>query len=266
MIHSLLESFERTAFAIDLPERLPAPGTSLRLDGLPGSSPAVLVAWLAQRLPQRLFTVVTTTPADAERWLADLSAVTDLPSALYPQREALGEEEPHYEIAGERAESLEALLRGRLRILVTTARATAEKTLVPDALERLRLDVATGEARPLTAVVEALGQMGYTRVPVVTEVAEFSVRGGIVDLYGFGMANPARLEWWGDEISSIRTFDLSTQRSGEEQRAITVLPIGAGTPAGQRADRSPLTAHRAPHARLTSRDRRTSRRPHVRSA
>jgi transcription-repair coupling factor (superfamily II helicase) len=241
MIHSLLESFERTAFAIDLPERLPVAGTSLRLDGLPGSSPAVLVAWLAQRLTQRLFTVVTTTPADAERWLADLSAVTDLPSALYPQREALGEEEPHYEIAGERAESLEALLRGRLRILVTTARATAEKTLVPDALERLRLDVATGEVRPLTAVVEALGQMGYTRVPVVTEVAEFSVRGGIVDLYGFGMANPARLEWWGDEISSIRTFDLSTQRSGEEQRAITVLPIGAGLP----ADRSTVNGQRS---------------------
>jgi transcription-repair coupling factor (superfamily II helicase) len=245
VIHSLLESFERTAFAIDLPERLPAAGASLRLDGLPGSSAAVLVAWLAQRLTQRLFTVVTTTPADAERWLADLSAVTDLPSALYPQREALGEEEPHYEIAGERAESLEALLRGRLRILVTTARATAEKTLVPDALERLRLDLATGEVRPLGVVVEALGRMGYTRVPVVTEVAEFSVRGGIVDLYGFGMANPARLEWWGDEISSIRTFDLSTQRSGEEQRAITVLPIGAGVS----GDRSTVNGPRSTGAR-----------------
>jgi transcription-repair coupling factor (superfamily II helicase) len=67
--------------------------------------------------------------------------------------------------------------------------------------------------------------MGYQRVPTVTEVAEFSVRGGILDVYGFGMAAPARLEWWGDDISSLRGFDLTTQRSLEELSNITVLPI-----------------------------------------
>ena len=67
--------------------------------------------------------------------------------------------------------------------------------------------------------------MGYSRVPTVTEVAEFSVRGGILDLYGFGMAGPARLEWWGDDISSIRGFDLTTQRSLQELTEVTVLPI-----------------------------------------
>jgi transcription-repair coupling factor (superfamily II helicase) len=228
VIETIISAFERTAFAQDIPGRLPAPGATLRLGGLAGSSGAVLVAWLAERLPQRLFTVVAATPADAERWLADLATVTDLAAALYPQREALGEEEPHYEIAGERAETLEALLRGRLRILVTTARATAEKTLVPGALERLRLELAVGMDRPLREVVSALEGMGYLRAPVVTEVAEFAVRGGIVDLYGFGMANPSRLEWWGDTISSIRAFDLTSQRSGEELKAITVLPIGVG--------------------------------------
>ena len=59
----------------------------------------------------------------------------------------------------------------------------------------------------------------------VTEVAEFSVRGGILDVYGFGMAVPARLEWWGDDISSLRGFDLTTQRSLEELSDVTVLPI-----------------------------------------
>jgi transcription-repair coupling factor (superfamily II helicase) len=228
MIEPILSAFARTPFAQDLPARLPAAGAALRLAGLAGSSGAVMVAWLAERLPQRLFTVVAATPADAERWLADLATLTDQPSALYPQREALGEEEPHYEIAGERAETLEALLRGRLRILVTTARATAEKTLVPEALDRLRLELAVGKHHPLGQLVGALEEMGYRRVPVVTEVAEFSVRGGIVDLYGFGMAAPARMEWWGDELSSIRSFDLTSQRSGEQQSAVTVLPIGVG--------------------------------------
>ncbi|MGH7560001.1 MAG: hypothetical protein ACRENB_03170, partial [Gemmatimonadales bacterium] len=89
MIPVLPEAFERTPFAVDLPDRLPAPGGALRLDGLPGSSPGLTIAWLAARLPQRLFTVIATTPADAERWLADLLSLTELPVALYPQREAL---------------------------------------------------------------------------------------------------------------------------------------------------------------------------------
>jgi transcription-repair coupling factor (superfamily II helicase) len=69
--------------------------------------------------------------------------------------------------------------------------------------------------------------MGYQRVATVTEVAEFSTRGGILDVYGFGMAMPSRLEWWGDDISSIRGFDLTTQRSLQELNEITVLPITA---------------------------------------
>ncbi|HEU5219751.1 MAG TPA: DEAD/DEAH box helicase, partial [Gemmatimonadales bacterium] len=105
-----------------------------------------------------------------------------------------------------------------------------EKTMVPEALVRLRLEVTVGSRRPLTDVVGSLERMGYRRVPVVTEVAEFSVRGGIVDLYGFGMATPSRIEWWDDKISSIRSFDLTSQRSGEELDSVTVLPIGVGAP------------------------------------
>src|SRR5256885_10821189 len=91
---------------------------------------AVLVAALARRFPQRVFVVVTPTPTDAERWLADARALAGDAAALYPQREALGAEEPHVEIAGERIETLEALLSGRVRMLVTTARAAAERTAV----------------------------------------------------------------------------------------------------------------------------------------
>ena len=221
----LLDAFERTPAVLDLSERLPSRATALRLGGLPGSSAAVLVAWLVRSFPQRLLTVVAPTPADAERWLSDLSHLTDVPTVLYPQREALGEDEPHYEIAGERAETVQALLAGKLRILVTTARATAERTLLPAALERLRLSLSVGDKRPPADVARDLETMGYRRVPTVTEVAEYSVRGGILDVYGFGMAAPARLEWWGDDITSLRGFDLTTQRSLEELPEITVLPI-----------------------------------------
>ena len=224
-LRPVLEGFGRAPAAIELAERLPGRAGTVRLGGLPGSSGAVLAAWMAARFPHRLLTVVAPTPGDAERWLTDLAHLTDDGIALYPQREALGEDEPHYEIAGERAETIEALLQGRLRVLVTTARATAERTLMPAALERLRLRLTTGERRPPGDVARALAQMGYQRVPTVTEVAEFSVRGGILDVYGFGMASPARLEWWGDDVSSIRGFDLTTQRSLQELSEVTILPI-----------------------------------------
>ena len=124
-LRPVLEAFGRSPAAFDLAERLPARGEVLRLGGLHGSSGAVLAAWLAGRFPQRLLTIVAPTPGEAERWLTDLAHLTDEGMALYPQREALGEDEPHYEIAGERAETIEALLQGRLRVLVTTSRATA---------------------------------------------------------------------------------------------------------------------------------------------
>ncbi len=227
----LLDRFDDLPATRALLEQLPAAGKRAGVGGLPGSSAAVLVATLVRRLPQRLFAVVAPTPADGERWLADLQTLlgSDAP-ALYPQRESLGAEEPHYELAGERIETLEALLRaggrGAVRVVVTTARASAERTTVPAALAQSRLVLAVSkEERGLTETTRRLDAMGYARVPTVTEVAQYSVRGGILDVYGFGMASPARIEWWGDAIVSVRSFDLDTQRSGDALDRVTVLPV-----------------------------------------
>ncbi|MGH7645055.1 MAG: hypothetical protein ACREMR_05670, partial [Gemmatimonadales bacterium] len=223
----LLDRFDELPATTALAAGLPAPGARLGLAGLPGSSSAVLVATLARR-GQRVFVVIAPSPAEAERWSADLRALLDDGVALYPQRESLGADESHYEIAGERVEALQALLAGRLRIVVTTARASAERTGVPRVLEASRLEIGAGPgAGSLTHVIGRLERMGFARVPTVTEVAQFAVRGGILDVYGFGMAAAARLEWWGDEVVSLRSFDLDTQRSGEAIERVTVLPVKA---------------------------------------
>jgi len=231
----LLDRFDALPATRALVEQLPATGGRLAVGGLPGSSAAVLVAALARRLPQRVFVVLTPTPGDAERWLADAQALSGPIARLYPQREGLGAEEPHFEIAGERIETVEALLRGAVRVLVTTARASAERTGVPAALNAMRLVLEPRAEGALSAVVERLGAMGYARVPTVTEVAQFSVRGGIIDVYGFGMAGPARVEWWGDEIVSLRGFDLDSQRSQDAIERITVLPVATEAAAGEAA-------------------------------
>jgi transcription-repair coupling factor (superfamily II helicase) len=208
---------------------LPARAGSVRAGGLHGSSDAVLVAALSERQPTRLFVVLTDHVAEAERWLADLKSVTGEEGiAMYPPREGFGEVEPHAEVAGERVETLARLSGGSgspLRILVTTARATMERTRLPGALASARLEVRRGDTRRITDLAEHLDRVGFERVALVEDVAQYAVRGGIVDVYSFGMTEPVRLEFWGDEISEIRAFDLLTQRStGAVERAV-ILPV-----------------------------------------
>jgi transcription-repair coupling factor (superfamily II helicase) len=208
-----------------LVDDLPARGTIISVGGVPGASPAVLLAALAGHDPQRFFVVVTTTPSTAERWCADLDVLMDPGPRLYPQREALGEDEPHLEIAGERAETVQAIGSGDARIVVTTLRALAEVGRMSDAVVRHRLELTKQTGADLSDVVARLEFMGYDRVPSVRDVGQFAVRGGLIDVYGFGMAAPTRVEWWGDEIVSIRAFDLDSQRSEEEVEIVTVLPV-----------------------------------------
>ena len=227
----LLDAIERLPVFTRLTGTLPAPRQLRRVGGLVGSSDAVLVAALARRLPGRFITIVTDGLPEAERWLADLQVVADdVGVALYPPREGFGEVEPHAEVAGERVETLEALGRGQLRILLTTARAVLERTRLPRALGEARLELRRGDVRRPGDLVEHLESIGFERVGMVEDVAQFSLRGGIFDIYGFGMAEPVRLEFWGDEIAELRHFDLLSQRSTREAELALVLPVDGAQP------------------------------------
>jgi transcription-repair coupling factor (superfamily II helicase) len=221
-----LVSVFRSIPAVRVLERaLPRRQEALDVCGLPGSSAAVLVAALNEDLPHRVLLVVASNPTNAELWYADLQVLLGEGVRLYPQREALGEEEPHFEIAGERVETIDAVLGGTVRVLVTTLIATAELTRMAGAVELTRINCAKGTKLRLTDFVDQLASMGYERRPSTLDVAQFAVRGGIVDVYGFGMAAPARIEWWGDEIVSLRGFDLDSQRSEGTLQSVTILPV-----------------------------------------
>ncbi len=226
----LLDAVEALPAFSRVTRALPGPGASLRVGGLAGSSDAVFVAALARALPQRLVVVVTDQVGDAERWLADLQAlVDDIPVALYPPREGFGEVEPHTEVAGERVETLEKLGRSAVRLLLTTARAVLERTSLPGTLAGARLELRKGDVRRPEDLASHLESIGFERVPMVEDVAQFSVRGGIVDIYSFGMAEPVRLEFWGDDIVELRHFDLNTQRSTRDAELALILPVDGRT-------------------------------------
>ena len=239
----LLEFIERLPAFVRLVNTLPAPGERRSIAGLAGSADAAVIASLARAAPGRFFVVVTDTLPDGERWLADLRALLEEDIvALYPPREGFGEAEPHMEVAGERVETLERTMRGSVRLLVTTARALLERTRMPRALRELRIELRKGDVRRLPDLIEHLERIGLERVSMVEDVAQFSIRGGILDVYGFGMADPVRAEFWGDEIVDLRQFDMSTQRSTREVGHALVLPVdGSVHPEALEAERRSIT-------------------------
>ena len=224
----LIAGMRRQPAFTQLERTLPQPGTTRIVSGLSGSATTLLAAALADANPNRLWVVIAPTPPEAESIEADLHAyLEESVTALYPQRETLPYEasEHHLEVSGLRVEALEALLAGRARILVTTARALQERAEMPSALADLRLTVRVGENVRPADLVEKLEAMGFEKTPLVEGVGEFAVRGGILDVFGFGSPDPLRIEFWGDEIVSIRHFDILDQRSTDEVRSIDVLPV-----------------------------------------
>src|SRR3954447_23126342 len=222
----LLDAVERLPAFTRLYNTLPNPAERRTIGGLPGSADAAVVAALTRRLANRFFVVATESVTEAERWLADLGTLLEeTPVALYPPREGFGEAEPHMEVAGERVETLERLLRGDLRVLLTTSRAILEKTRTARALAGLRVELRKGGMHKLGELTTHLESIGFERVPMVDDVAQFSLRGGILDVYSFGMAEPVRAEFWGDEIVDLRHFDLVSQRSTRAVELALVLPV-----------------------------------------
>src|SRR6266576_5597489 len=222
----LLDVAEALGEFTELRDQLPSPSARVGVGGLNGSSDAVIVAALTKNLTHRFFVVLNDDVAGAERWLADLGTLVEPDQvAFYPPRESFGEAEAHAEIAGERVETLERIGRSDLRIVVTTSRALLERTQLPRALASARLELRKGDTRRPEGLAAHLEAIGFERVPMVEDVSQFSVRGGIFDIYSFGMAEPVRLEFWGDDITELRHFDLLTQRSTRDAELALILPV-----------------------------------------
>jgi transcription-repair coupling factor (superfamily II helicase) len=243
---AILDAVSRQPAYRALLERLPRPGSAVAVTNLVGSLPAALVATLAHEVPRRIWVVVASDPSDAEAVEADVAALLEPGSTtLYPQREALPfeAEDHHIEVSGQRVEALESLLSGRVRVLVTTARAIQERERLPTALADLRLTLTAGqEVRP-GELADRLEAMGFERTGVVEQVGEFAPRGGLIDLFSFGAQDPVRIEFWGDEIYSIRRFDVLDQRSTVALERVDILPVELKLAAdGAQARRSLLDA------------------------
>jgi transcription-repair coupling factor (superfamily II helicase) len=208
-------------------DRLPGPGEERTLAGLAGSAPVVLAAGLVQAAAARQLLFVAPTAAKAEEVEADLEALLPGRARVFPQRESVHPEleDPHVEISARRVDALQGLLSGRARIVVTTGRALSERFPVPASWVNLEIHLAPDQEIERDALVTALENAGYQKVPMVEAVGEYSVRGGIIDIYPVTTLDPVRLEFWADRIESIRSFDVLDQRSIAQLEAVRLLPV-----------------------------------------
>jgi transcription-repair coupling factor (superfamily II helicase) len=197
------------------------------VNGLVGSALSFVVTntFKASKTP---FLIVLNDKEEAAYYLNDLEQLIDQKDVLfYP-----GSYRRPYQI--EETDNANVLLRAEVlnrinsrrkpSIIVTYPDALFEKVVTKKELEKNTLKIGVNDDLSIDFINEILFEYRFKRVDFVTEPGEFSVRGGIVDVFSFSHDEPYRIEFFGDEVESIRTFDVETQLSTEQIKKIAIIP------------------------------------------
>jgi transcription-repair coupling factor (superfamily II helicase) len=133
---------------------------------------------------------------------------------------------PALRVMAERLATLSALQAkpDKPQLLVATASAASQRMLTPFRIRQLTRRIVEGEQVPREALVEQLNALGYQRADTVAEHGEYAVRGSLIDVFPAGEELALRLDFFGDEIDSVRRFDPADQRSTDKAEAFTLMP------------------------------------------
>jgi transcription-repair coupling factor (superfamily II helicase) len=182
-----------------------------------GARALALAAW--QVGTGRMLFVVCRSDEVAASLARDLTFFLGDTIALLPERES------DLEARAGRVEALHRVLTRQAAVLVASVAAALPRTVSPPALQNAVVSLYPQRIVPREGLLRALTESGHRAVGQVTEPGEYAVRGGIVDCYPPGLRHPVRVEFFGDEVHSLRHFDPETQRSlGPADRA-TLLPL-----------------------------------------
>jgi transcription-repair coupling factor (superfamily II helicase) len=205
-------------------------GRPVWVTGPAGAAKASVLAALATRLGDDApaWLVLTASREQAERLVDDLAAF--LPEGRWGVHfltpwEILGPEDPpSVEAEGAFYRCLEAARRGDPVIAVAPPGAFLRPAPSPEYLARARVELRPGDSVRLEDVVSRLVASGYERTDLVQHPGQLAVRGGLVDVFPATADAPLRIEWWGDEVESVRLFDPETQRTTAPCAAAVILP------------------------------------------
>lgn len=210
---------------IELKNALLEKETPVSLYGLSAPSISFLLNNLIQDIERPLL-ILSYDPVRAKKIVEDLTYYIDEGVFYFPAREIFFFDKAagSRDLQIERLKVMEALLNGEVKILVSTPSAVGQFLQDKSVLENKTFKIGLGDTFDLEELATRLIDMGYERVDIVEGVGQFSIRGGIVDFFG-PREKPYRLEFFDQEIDSIRSFDPLTQRSIEEQSWVKVFPV-----------------------------------------
>ncbi|MZQ83444.1 transcription-repair coupling factor [Paenibacillus sp. 5J-6] len=194
--------------------------------GLTGSSKQVMIATLARELTRPLF-IVTHNMFAAQKIAEDLlECLSSDDVLLYPSQELLTAEEAASspEMLAQRIDVLTKLAGGYRGIVIAPFAGVRRLLPVKQVFEESRITVKVGDTVQLDELLSTLSNLGYERVERVETKGEMSVRGGILDLFPLTSENAIRIELFDVDVDSIRTFDVSDQRSIDKLESITIPP------------------------------------------
>ncbi len=198
----------------------------LAVSGLAGSSPAILLASLAHN-GNRPIIAIASNPDESDDLYDDLKfllgegEVEQFPTLGIPPFEFRS---PSAEVIGRRLSAISSIRQGSAKIIVTSVNSLVEPTITKEDFETGSLHLKVGEVMDLEELAEKLVGLGFQRVPLVEEIGDFALRGGLIDFFSPGFNSPVRVEFFGDEIETIRQFDVATQRTTDRLNEVRLLP------------------------------------------
>ncbi|WP_280155731.1 transcription-repair coupling factor [Piscinibacter sp. XHJ-5] len=206
-----------------------APGKRFTLARPIGSADALLLARFAQsRAAQKQLTaIVTAEPADTQRLEGELAFFApELRIAVFPDWETLPYDtfSPHQDLISERLATLWRIRQGEVDVVLLPASTALVRLAPPSFLAAYTFHFKQKESLNEAGLKAQLTLAGYSHVSQVVSPGEYAVRGGLIDLYPMGSPVPYRVDLFGDEVDSIRTFDPDTQRSLYPVPEVRLLP------------------------------------------
>ncbi|MDQ3187226.1 MAG: transcription-repair coupling factor [Pseudomonadota bacterium] len=204
---------------------IPSPGATIRYPHLYGSGDALALAELAQRA--RPVTIIAASALAAQRLLEEIPFFAPgLKIHLLPDWETLPYDtfSPHHDLISERLATLYQLMSGACDILIVPVTTALYRMPPREYLAAHTFFLKRGEILNLNALRNQMSLAGYTHVTQVLSPGEYSLRGGLVDLFPMGSPLPYRIDLLDNEIETIRTFDVDTQRSVYPVSEIRLLP------------------------------------------
>mgnify|MGYP006422466883 CR=1 FL=1 len=207
---------------------LPKPPPRVRHWGCAhGSAAALAIAETARRHGDLVLAVAPSVQA-AHTLEADVGFFLDgdLPIHHFPDWETLPYDlfSPHQDIVSQRLRTLDWLPRARNGVLVVPVASLLQQLVPPEYLAAHMLELDIGDRPGIEGLRERLARGGYRHVSQVREHGEYAVRGALVDLFPMGRTEPLRVDFFDDEVETIRTFDPETQISREHVAGIHMLP------------------------------------------